>query len=443
MKDEKLSIILDVLTSGYDKQAVINENLYLKPYLSRLNEMSIEQGCILWGNRVVIPTRLQCKILEELHDGHCGIVAMKSIARSYIWWPGLDENIEALGKGCEQCLVVQNNPAKCKLHLWEWPSKRWERIHIDYAGPYKGWMYLVVVDAYTKWPEVILKKNTESKSTINSLRTLFAQHGLPDQIVSDNGSNFTSEEFESFCIINGIKHKLTEPYNPQKNGEAERFVQTVKNRLEKMQEDPGEIQAKLDRFLLCYRNTPHSVTNESPAMLLKGYQLKTKLDLIKPDVRKRVENYQEKQRGGGKIRNFEIGNKVIVRNHHQGRKWKKAVVIGKSSPYSFTVETDRGLCRRHLDQMLSDHTQSHEPVQYDHGHTLPDTDSSNNDISEVVEDATPAILNAEQITDITENDQLYTTPGNEIVPPSTPDNISRNSRPTRISRAPKRLITEM
>ena len=263
--------------------------------------MSIEQGFILWGNRVVMPNKLKRKILDELHEGHCGTVAMKSIAGSYIWWPGMDENIENIARACEQCLVVQNNPAKCQLHLWEWPSKKWERIHIDYAGPYKGWMYLIVVDAYTKWPEVVLKQNVNSKSTIDSLRTLFAQHGLPDQIVSDNGSNFTSDEFESFCVENGIKHKLTEPYNPQKNGEAERFVQTLKNRLEKMQGDSGEMQTKIDRFLLCYRNTPHSATNESPAMMLKGYQLKTKLDLIKPDVRKRVENYQEKQgtRSGG------------------------------------------------------------------------------------------------------------------------------------------------
>ena len=97
--------------------------------------------------------------------------------------------------------------------------------------------------------------------------------------------------------------KRTEPYNPQKNGEAERLVQTLKIRLEKMQNDGGDIQEKLDRFLLHYRNTPHSATGESRAMLLKGYTLRTKLDLLKPDIRQRVENYQKKQverRGRGR-----------------------------------------------------------------------------------------------------------------------------------------------
>ena len=248
-RDGNLSLVVEIVVDGYTPENFIGENAGLKPYLNRLNEMSFEQGCILWGNRVVIPAALQKRVLEELHEGHCGIVAMKGLARSFIWWPGLDEAIENMATSCRQCLWVQNNPSKAPLHLWEWPSKRWERLHIDYAGPYKGWMYLILIDAYSKWPEVVLRKLITSESTINALRTIFAQHGLPEQIVTDNGTNFTSEEFKMFCQLNGIKHKLTEPYNPQKNGEAERFVQTLKRSLGKQETDEGNVQAHVDRFL--------------------------------------------------------------------------------------------------------------------------------------------------------------------------------------------------
>ena len=148
------------------------------------------------------------------------MVAMKGIARSYIWWPGLDTEIEMMVRSCHECKIVQNNPSKSPLHLWEWPSGKWQRIHIDYAGPLRGLMYLVVVDAYSKWPEVIIRHSTTSKSTIGALRTLFTQHGLPKVIVSDNATNFVSEEFTQFCQGNGIKHMVLNPCQTVERSES-------------------------------------------------------------------------------------------------------------------------------------------------------------------------------------------------------------------------------
>ena len=356
-KDPLLSLVTDILFNGHTEGSVYSDNPHLKPYIQNITEFSIEQGCIMRGNKIVIPQQLQPQVLSELHEGHCGMVAMKSIARSYIWWPGIDHDIEMMVRSCYECKMVQNNPAKSPLHLWEWPNGKWERIHIDYAGPIKGLMYLVVVDAYIKWPEVILRQSTTTKSTVNALRTLFAQHGLPKVIVSDNATNFASEEFNQFCLNNGIKHKRTEPYFPQKNGEAERFVQTLKRRLEKMNKDEGDVQGKLDRFLLCYRNTPHSATSETPSKLLKGQNLRTKLDLLKPDLRERVQNYQRKQmqyRGEGRHLNTEEGNNVLVRDYRPKRKWKEGIIERKRGPFSYVVRTNEGLERKHQDQILPD-----------------------------------------------------------------------------------------
>ena len=168
----------------------------------------------MWGSKVVIPTKLRPRVLSELHDGHMGVVKMKSVARSYVWWPGIDQDIETMAKSCTGCQRVQHMPAAAPLHVWEWPSAKWDRIHVDYAGPVDGQMFLVIVDAYSKWPFVIPTQSTTSTATINILQSIFASEGIPLQLVSDNGPQFVSEEFETFLKRNGVKHIKSAPYHP-------------------------------------------------------------------------------------------------------------------------------------------------------------------------------------------------------------------------------------
>lgn len=138
-----------------------------------------------------------------------------------IWWLGLDKDVEDLGKSCPTYQAVKANPAAVPLHPWVWPDAPWKRIHIDYAGPLLGKMFLVVVDALSKWPEVIM---STSEQTINALQSLFARVGLPEQLVSDNEPQFTSYQF---LKGNRVKHILSAPYHSASNGLAERFVQTL------------------------------------------------------------------------------------------------------------------------------------------------------------------------------------------------------------------------
>ena len=100
------------------------------------------------------------------------------------------------------------SPSKAHLHPWEYPSRPWARIHIDHTGPFMGKMFLVVIDAHSKWIDVEILNST-SVSNIIKLRSLFATHGIPEQLVSDNGSDFQSEEFKQFTTQNGIKHIFT------------------------------------------------------------------------------------------------------------------------------------------------------------------------------------------------------------------------------------------
>ena len=135
--------------------------------------------------RVLVPTKLRMKLLDKLHQGHPGISKMKAVSRSYFWWPGLDKDIEELGKSCKSCQSVKNSPTAAPLYPWSWPSKPWECIHVNFAGPFQGSTFLIVVDAYSKWPKVFRMSSTTADKTIEVLRHLFAAQGLPELVTTD------------------------------------------------------------------------------------------------------------------------------------------------------------------------------------------------------------------------------------------------------------------
>ena len=130
----------------------------------------------------------------------------------------MDTEIEGLAKKCELCLQSCGLPPVAPLHPWSWPSAPWSRIHLDYAGPIAGQMFLVLIDAHTKWLEVFQVSAATSSETIRQLRTTFARFGLPHTVVTDKESCFTNEEFETFLTKNGVHHVKTAPYHPSSNG---------------------------------------------------------------------------------------------------------------------------------------------------------------------------------------------------------------------------------
>ena len=178
---------------------------------------------------------------------------MKALARNYFWWIGLDRDItvKSIGKSCETCQAIKSNPATAPLHPWVWPDVPWSRIHVNYAGPFKGKIFLVIVDAHSKWPEVMLIMNsTKSLSTMEALRTLLSHYGLPEQLVSDNGPQFTSSEIVHFMQANGTQHISSAPYHPSSNGQVERFVQMLKRSLRTSKGDGRSLPHHLAEFLL-------------------------------------------------------------------------------------------------------------------------------------------------------------------------------------------------
>ena len=126
----------------------------IEQYRRRASELSIENGCLLWAIRVIIPSKLRLLILSELHKGHLGMSRMKSLARSYVWWPSLDKEIEEVVKQCEACQSWRSKPARIDPpHPWIYPQKPWERVYADFCEVV-GKQYLLMVESFSKWPEV-------------------------------------------------------------------------------------------------------------------------------------------------------------------------------------------------------------------------------------------------------------------------------------------------
>ena len=230
---------------------------------------------------------------------------------------------------------------------------------MDYAGPFKGEMLLVVVNAFSKWFEVAIMTQMTSTATIRRLREIFAQRGLPDMLVSNNGTNISSEEFAEFQRSNGIIHVKTALYHPSTKGLAERDVQTVKEGITKT---PGDcIHTKLHHFLLQYRITPQSMTRISPAELLNQRRLKTKLDLLHPNQPGKVHKQQSQmkmnhdKKADGKT--IAVGDMVNIKNFCHGPKWMPGVVVKVTGPVSCEVLlSDECVVRHHVDYIQQCHT---------------------------------------------------------------------------------------
>ena len=149
-------------------------------------------------------------------------------------------------------------------------------------------MLMVVIDAHSTWAEIFVVENSTAEATGSTLRSLFARMRLPDQTVSDNGPQFTSDAFRKFASTKSFKHTTGAPYHPPTNGQAETLVQSF-NDGAKTDKSGRTLQHRLDRFLLAYRSAPHATTGLGPAQLLHVPNVKTRLDLIKPKIKRKVD----------------------------------------------------------------------------------------------------------------------------------------------------------
>ena len=320
-----------------------------KAFFNRRNELSLHEGCIFWGPRIVIPSSARKQILHELHDAHTGATRMKAHARSYCWWPNLDADLEDIARMCELCQKYQRHHPPGPIHPWRWPERPWQRVHADYFGPICGSMFLLLIDAHSKWIDVHMVNHATAETTVSKMRTSFCTFGLPDTVCTDNGTPFTSDLFQTFLRNNGVEHVRTAPYHPSSNGLAERAVQTVKNGLAK--QTSGTLQTKLDRFLFSYRAIPLESTGKSPAEMMFGRNLRTRLQLMFPSTRSRIEARQECMTDPHKIeRSYCDSDPVFTRLPNESQ-WQPATIVSTSGNLANLQLPNGNITRRHLDHV--------------------------------------------------------------------------------------------
>lgn len=341
----------------------LNEEVY-KPFVKREKELSIEQGAIMWGYRIVIPFKLHEIMLDSLHSSHMGIVKCKSLARSYFWFPGIDAKIEVLIKSCKACLSVRSDPPKAQLIPWTSAGQTWSRVHTDFAGPMDGNYYFIITDSYSKWVEVFKTKTITAEFTVSKLREVFTRFGLVDTIVSDNGTQFTSQHFKEFVTINGIKHITIPVCHPATNGAAENAVRSFKNGLKSAiyhasnTNQTKDLDTLILRYVFDYRITPHSTTGISPAKLMFGRELRSRFDLLRPQTVdskiQKVQNRQTENYSGSRDAMFDVGDKVNIKDTSvNNNRWLPAIIEEVRGPRSYTCKILGGRSvHRHLNQII-------------------------------------------------------------------------------------------
>ena len=336
----------------------------LKDFKKLENSLSTENGCVFYGLRVIISSTLRNHILKLLHLGHFGMQRMKQLARSTVYWPRIDFDIEDLCRKCTSCGQFQNKPDKPSIHPWMMPEKPWSRLHLDHAINFLGRNWLVLVDAYSKYPCIHPTTSTSSKSTTAILEQEFAHFGYPHTLVTDNATTFMSQEFQDWCKQRGIVHLTGAPYHPATNGAAERLIQSFKQALRKSSLPPKEA---LQEFLMQYRRIPFA-SGLSPSELLNGRRIRTKIDTLVPSIPHLLQGRQSKQ--ASKHSNTEDSEVVSKVEHHyslgdpcyalyfgprrdRDPRWVPAIVTKVHGTRSINVRViPRGpTWRRHLDQL--------------------------------------------------------------------------------------------
>ena len=390
--DKTLSKVLKFVKDGWNEKPPADVDL--KPFHTRRNELSVDQNCVIWGSRVVIPESMRKDVLSLIHAAHMGISQTKALARGYVYWPNMDAEIENIVKSCEPCQLNQKKPAKSTPHPWNKATEPWERIHIDFCGPIFGSMWMIVVCSYSKWLEVVKMPNITSKRVIEELRDIFCRWGLPRILVSDNGSSLTSEEFKDFMSKNQIKHILIPAYSPASNGQAEVSVGLFKRAMKRMILTNPDVRYNLASWLLNYRNTPHTTTGVEPAVAMIKRRTRNALSFLHPSLSgKLAKSTLEDQStiAESKVRQLNV-NETVSFYDEMKKCWKHGTIDGKEGTKVLLIKTPDGIYRKHLDQVIKRQVVLDPAQQADTPTDQPSSPAKDDEERSISTEPNPAIV---------------------------------------------------
>ena len=360
--DEVLSTLKMVIIDGWPEDK-IKLPAILTPFYSYADELTVQDGIIFKGERVVVPSSLRAEMKRDIHESHLGINGCTSRARESLFWPGMSSEIKQYISTCETCRKFERSNQKETLMPHNSPDRPWEKVGID-LFQVEGVEYLVTVDYFSNFWEIDRLENMKTSTIIKKLKAHFAHYGIPSILVSDNAPNLTSDKFQEFTQQWDIQHLTSAPHHPQANGMAESACKTAAAIMRKCNDAGG------DQFLaiLDHRNTPSQGMESSPAQRFFDRRTRTLLptttSLLQPKSkdlkmeRRKLKNKQAKQaeqynKSAKDLKVLEEGDIVRMKPYALGdRVWKKAVVAKRLDERSYEIQADDGnLYRRNRQQL--------------------------------------------------------------------------------------------
>ena len=351
-------------------------HLNAKAYWSDRASLAFQDGMLLFQDRIVIPKSLQTEILNRIHEGHQGQERCKMLARKSVYWRGITADIERVVSGCRDCLERRRAPPREPLIPHNLPDAPWLKVACDIFS-YAGRKYQIIVDYFSKWVEVEhIPVNPKSVDVIKHLKSTFSRFGIPVELVSDGDPLYTSFEFNSFCKKYEFNHTFSSAGYARSNGQVERKIAFVKDLIAKC--EPGN----LDMALLQYRNTPLSANLGSPASILFGRNLRTRMPILDRDLvdKRDIENrilLEERQKSSKlyhdrtaarEHKSFESKDLVRYRNNLCDKTWKEGQITKPVNTRSYELVNSHGnVIRRNRRLLTNDHTRrsmSAEPGGY-------------------------------------------------------------------------------
>ena len=371
-EDPLLRSLAETIITGWPEDIKDLPNA-LRPYHAHRDILTVEDGLILRGEALIIPPLEREKVLKSIHEGHMGISKCQFRARQCVYWPGINADIKRMVEACTTCQQHCPQEPRQPLQSTPAPEQPWQHLGADYFS-FDGFEYLTIVDYYTKMPFVrkMLPSQCSSAKTIAAMKELFAEHGIPEIIRTDNGPQFASHLFAEFTKDWNIDHELSSPRNPRSNGQAESAVKIVKGLLTCAKysgQDPH-------LALLAYRSTPVDAHLRSPAEMLYQRVIQTKMPQRIRNKDPHAELDQERlndqaalsasyhDRHSRTKSPFYAGQTVSVLNDAKTF-WLPATVIRQADRGSYLVEViGGGRYRRARDHICEWHPEA-EPMRKD------------------------------------------------------------------------------
>ncbi len=245
-------------------------------------DLHVIDGVIYHGKRLIVPESLQRRVIKLGHEGHQGISKTKSFIRQFCWFPGLDAKVERQIKECLTCRATQPCRSHEPIKASELPKGPWQFVEMDFQGPYPNGEYIfVMIDRYSHWPEIaFFRQPPTAKTTINVMKSIFANKGILEVCQSDNGQPFQSAEIKSFAAKQGFVLKHITPEWPRANGTVERFNRCMKEAIQAGHVEGKSMRDAATTFLQSYRASPHTTTKKSPfAAMHGGREMQTKMPM--------------------------------------------------------------------------------------------------------------------------------------------------------------------